>query len=105
MSLQAEEVTWTVFAQEAGREVWRETKQVVGRVARQGWRPLFCFIGCYVAYFSYVHAPSHAIPVDYSAVNFFLSLLFGAFVTRGVEKGVEVLKPGIGMGPGAAMGA
>lgn len=105
VSAPIERISWTVFLQDAARSVYAESKVVIGRAVRQGWRPLFCFIGCYVAYFSYIDAPVHGVHVDYNAVNFFLSLLFGAFVTRGAEKSVELFKGGIGMGPGAASGA
>ncbi len=66
--------------------VYHHTKRLIDRVSDTGWRRAFGWIGALVAFYSYIWAPGHHIAVDYGAVNTFLSLVTGAFVTRTVER-------------------
>jgi len=97
MNRSPEQVTWTLFAQEALREVWRGA----GTLGRTGWRPAFCWVGCFILLFAYVIGPSNGVSVDLSAVNALAAILLGAFVMRGLEKANT---KGVGMGPGAQAG-
>lgn len=98
MSSSPQEVTWTVFAQDALRAIWNG----LGTTGRTGWRPAFCWAGIFILLFAYVIGPSNGITVDLASVNALAAILLGAFVMRGFEKANT---PGIGMGPGAASGA
>jgi len=69
--------------------LWNEAKELAGKVSRQGWRPAFCFVCVYIAWFSFVEAPQRGIGVDYNAVNILMAAFLGAFITRTWEKAKE----------------
>lgn len=69
--------------------LWSEAKELVGKIARQGWRPAFCFVCVYIAWFSFVEAPQRAIQIDYNAVNILMTAFLAAFITRTWEKKKE----------------
>ena len=93
--MSATEISWSLFWQDALREVWRELKRCVAGFWQGGWRPLLGFLGGAVAYFSYIEAPKAGIEVNYDAVNVFLGLVLVQALGRGVEKAVEFMRPGI----------
>jgi hypothetical protein len=74
--------------------VYNHCRNTVARIAQSGWRPVFCWLGVAVGYFSFIYAPAHGIHVDSGAVNIFLSMITGTFVVRAAEKAHErVLNP------------
>jgi hypothetical protein len=64
-------------------------RELVARLAQGGWRPVFGWLGVYVAYFSYIVAPDRGLDLDYGAVNTFLGFVSATFLARGVEKEFE----------------
>lgn len=66
--------------------IWREVKHISGNVARQGWRPAYCWVGAFIPLWAYVYAPAHNIQIDLGAVNTFATIILGAFVARSMEK-------------------
>lgn len=80
-------------------QIYNHALRTVGRIAREGWRPAFCWAGVLVLGFTYIVAPIRGIAVDTAAANMVLTLLTGAFAVRGVEKHLErgSLMPGGGL--------
>lgn len=73
--------------------VYNHLRHTADRIAERGWRRAFGWLGVLVAYYSFIYAPSNGIVVDGGAVNVFLSLVFGAFVTRTAER--VMTNPGV----------
>ncbi len=67
-------------------QIWREVKHISGNIARKGWRPVFCWVVCYVVLYGYIVAPQQGIKIDLNAVNTLATVGLGMFITRGVEK-------------------
>jgi hypothetical protein len=71
-------------------------RNLVGRIATSGWRPLFGWGGGFMLLcalkFAYMDAPLQGIGLPdgyYMGLNTCLGLFLGAFVARGVEKHME----------------
>jgi len=58
----------------------------VSAIWRAGWRPLLGFIGCYVAWFTFIAAPARGLQVDADGANIFLAMVFVQVLARGAEK-------------------
>ena len=66
--------------------VYDHVARTVDHFTDRGWRRAFGWLGAFVAYYSFIYAPGHGIPVDTGGVNIFLSMVTATFVSRGVEK-------------------
>lgn len=71
-------------------------RDLFGRIATAGWRPLFAWCGVLlalgIAKFAYIVAPSQNIALSgeyYLGANAFIALIVATFVTRGIEKADE----------------
>lgn len=66
--------------------IYHHVSRKIDVLTDTGWRRAFGWIGALVAFYTYIWAPGHHIPVDIGGVNTFLSLVTGAFVTRTIER-------------------
>lgn len=66
--------------------VYEEFKVIAGLIIHRGWRPAFCWIGVFIPLWAYIVAPREGITIDLAQVNFFASIILGAFITRSFEK-------------------
>ena len=78
------------------------SRNLLGKLATSGWRPLFGWGGGALLLtslkFAYIDAPMAGVQLAdayYMGLNTCLGLFLGAFVARGVEKHMERRAPGV----------